>query len=1114
MNRIGLIILYELKLILRNWLFILYVIISVVIIGVVQVCIQDERLPYSLRALSCAIPFTSAYIFNYIQSVFAIFFTIDFIRRTEHADSLDSIEIRPYMNIEYLTGKMIAIVVMGIGVNILVVLATMLFHVNIPSPEFTLFPYVFYLVTLNVPTLLFWVGISFFMVHVVRIPFLALFILLGYLLLNTFILSNVAYGSIDVWSTDVPNVFSSLTGHVGPGLYLLQRFSFVVLAGGMLLGSVIFQKRLTDRERCFRKLLGVAIGAVVLEGMLGYGYYSHYEEMNQKRKDYLVQYEKNRPEQNIEIKSQDIVFKQEGDQIMVVDDLILENNCSRKIEKIGLFLNPGLQVEQIKTEDRVIDFVREKQVLVLKECFLPHEVKCIRISYIGEIDESICYLDLGDKIHTNPLDNQAIMSHGRHAAFVSDRFTWLTPECLWYPVRIPPVDPLLPNQSERDFTSFRLSVICDTTLTVISQGVRIRNKDTVCFTNMQALSGLTLCMGEYRQRSLDDGRIRYNLYYFSENGALYKQFNGSKDGVRAGLEESMGYFEYNQGIDYPFDELSMIELPVSCCLQIRNGGTILQPEFVFQMENLCDRNTYYSLEDRVKWFRGFDSNRSTTEIESEMVSAFLKESFDLKEYKNVGISLRNILSGRYLASEEQENPFSIAPMFTNFSGYIFSEKYPCVDKIIISLLRRESNVTFDLNQIGVSHEDQAILTLGSQSLQELLFNKESTPFLETIIYLKSHYLKNLLLSFFTEEELDIFLREFKEQNTFQRIDIDDFINEFDRRFSFDIRGVIDKLYHDRQLPQFHIQNIAQWSEGENAVVEFDVWNSSAVEGVISLYARKNDIGSQTEKVGCRVIAGGECSRMYVPIPYKTEEIIVHTNLSANIPQVYSRQFWTRLEPLPSHVEREPLDTSCFLASAKEYIVDDESAGFRVVEEKSRRLFMHALSLDKDTVKYGSSIDFLLKKSPGWVASVFSGAYGNPVRSFHGKTAGKGNSWVEWETELPEAGEYEVFVYQTDLNKRFQFNADLYSYYYTLEQGDLNVVDIVVDVNQRDERKIRTKENDGSENEIVYSMYQKPNDWVPVGTYYLEKGKVKMKLYDRGAFPGQLIFADAVKWVKK
>ena len=137
MNRIGLIILYELKLILRNWLFILYVIISVVIIGVVQVCIQDERLPYSLRALSCAIPFTSAYIFNYIQSVFAIFFTIDFIRRTEHADSLDSIEIRPYMNIEYLTGKMIAIVVMGIGVNILVVLATMLFHVNIPSPEFT-----------------------------------------------------------------------------------------------------------------------------------------------------------------------------------------------------------------------------------------------------------------------------------------------------------------------------------------------------------------------------------------------------------------------------------------------------------------------------------------------------------------------------------------------------------------------------------------------------------------------------------------------------------------------------------------------------------------------------------------------------------------------------------------------------------------------------------------------------------------------------------------------------------------------------------------------------------------------------------------------------------------
>lgn len=1114
MNRSGLIILYELKLILRNWLFILYVIISVVIIGIVQVCIQDERLPYSLRALSCAIPFTSAYIFNYIQSVFVIFFTIDLIRRTKHTDSLDSIEIRPYMNVEYLTGKMIAIVVMGIGVNILVVLTTMLFHINMPSPEFTLFPYVFYLVTLNVPTLLFWVGISFFVVHVVRIPFLALFILLGYFVLNVFILNNVAYGSLDAWGTNIPNVFSSLTGHVGPRLYLLQRFSFVSLSVGIFFGCVVLQKRLTDREKYFRKQLGLAIGALLLGGILCYGYYSHYARMNQKRKEYLVLYEKNTPVRNIEIKSQDIVFRQEGGQIMVVDDLVLENNSQRKIEETVLFLNPRLWIEQIKIEDRIIDFEREKQVLILKECFLPYEVKRVQISYVGEVDESICYLDLGDKIHMNPLDNQAIMSHGRHMAFVSDRFTWLTPECLWYPVRIPPVDPLLPNQSERDFISFRLSVICDTTLTAISQGVGIRNKDTVCFTNMRALSGLTLCMGKYRQRSLDDGRIRYNLYYFSENGALYKKFNGSKDGVRAGLEESMEYFEYNQGIDYSFDELSMIELPVSCCLQIRDGGTMLQPEIVFQMENLCDRNMYSSLEDRVKWFRGFDPNHSTTEIESEMVSAFLKESFDLKEYKNVGISLRNILSGRYLASEEQENPFSIAPMFTNFSGYIFSEKYPCVDKIINSLLRRESNVTFDLNQIGLSHEDQAILTLGSQSLRELLSNRKSTSFLETITYLKSHYLKNLFLSSLKEEELDIFLREFKEQNAFQRIDIDDFIKEFDRRFSLDIRDVIDKLYHDRQLPRFHIQNITQWSEGENAVVGFDVWNSSAVEGVISLYARKNDVGSQTEKVGCRVIAGRECSRIYVPIPYKTEEVIIHTNLSANIPQVYSRQFWTRLEPPSPHTEREPLDTSCFLASAKEYIVDDENAGFRVVEEKSRRLFMHALSSDKETVKYGSSIDFLLKKSPGWVASVFSGAYGNPVRSFHGKTAGKGNSWVEWETELLEAGEYEVFVYQTDLNKRFQFNADLYSYYYTLEQGNLSVVDIVVDVNQRDERKIRTKENDGIENEIVYSMYQEPNDWVPVGTYYLEKGKVKMKLYDRGAFPGQLIFADAVKWVKK
>lgn len=46
------------------------------------------------------------------------------------------------------------------------------------------------------------------------------------------------------------------------------------------------------------------------------------------------------------------------------------------------------------------------------------------------------------------------------------------------------------------------------------------------------------------------------------------------------------------------------------------------------------------------------------------------------------------------------------------------------------------------------------------------------------------------------------------------------------------------------------------------------------------------------------------------------------------------------------------------------------------------------------------------------------------------------------------------------------------------------------------------------------MDQGPNDCVPVGTCYWEKRKVKIKLYDRGVFLGQLIFADAVKWVRK
>ena len=65
-----------------------------------------------------------------------------------------------------------------------------------------------------------------------------------------------------------------------------------------------------------------------------------------------------------------------------------------------------------------------------------------------------------------------------------------------------------------------------------------------------------------------------------------------------------------------------------------------------------------------------------------------------------------------------------------------------------------------------------------------------------------------------------------------------------------------------------------------------------------------------------------------------------------------------------------------------------------------------------------------------------------------------------------------------------------------------------------EKKFTLEDNQGRKEDFSLHVAMLRSDWVAIGVYFLQKGEVKIALQDRGAFLGQLIFADAVKWVKK
>ena len=127
-NQILLISHYEAKLLRRNWLFIFLVFLLVGGSLAAQWFIQVDFPIHFLNALSCSIPFVSAFLFNFIQGIFILFIAGDFIRRDRSLDSFESLSTRSHGNGDYAMGKLLAVVGSFVVLNVLVIVITWGFH--------------------------------------------------------------------------------------------------------------------------------------------------------------------------------------------------------------------------------------------------------------------------------------------------------------------------------------------------------------------------------------------------------------------------------------------------------------------------------------------------------------------------------------------------------------------------------------------------------------------------------------------------------------------------------------------------------------------------------------------------------------------------------------------------------------------------------------------------------------------------------------------------------------------------------------------------------------------------------------------------------------------------
>lgn len=153
---------YEGKLLCRNFIFLLLCGFMLLGITVFHVFLQSDWWVFEYTVnLPSGMPYANAYLWGIMQSFLVIFVVGDFVYRDNIEKTNDVFLARDFSNLEYLTGKLVGVVVAFLVLNVISMFICMLIHLFASSFKFNVGLYLFYLLTVSLPALLFMSGLAF-----------------------------------------------------------------------------------------------------------------------------------------------------------------------------------------------------------------------------------------------------------------------------------------------------------------------------------------------------------------------------------------------------------------------------------------------------------------------------------------------------------------------------------------------------------------------------------------------------------------------------------------------------------------------------------------------------------------------------------------------------------------------------------------------------------------------------------------------------------------------------------------------------------------------------------------------------------------------------------------
>ncbi len=1101
-HNINVIARYEVKLLKRSWLFRIFAILVLLILtlnqfGNLTSVFSRYTQSWDYTAVTSLIPFFTIYLYNVAQSVIVIFLAGSFLKRDKKLDTAEVIYVRPMSNADYIVGKVWGILRVFIGLNIITLLVAMFINLVINRSPFSLFPYVFYILTISLPSLLFILGLAFTFMCFLKNQAVTFIVMLGLTGTIFFYLPENLYGVFDFFGVNIPALFSDITGHPDIRLFLLQRSIYFLLGLGLLCFTVALVKRLPHRP--WKNVVLSISGLVLIVLGLGCGlaYVLHFRHIAGLRQEYAAVYNQYGSLEKANVISNDISLNLQGRNLEGESRMLLRNNGGEELKRVVVWLNPSLQVMQAESNGQPVAFVREKQAIVIDKALKPGEEWPLSLKYRGGIDENICYTDIEDKdflAHTE--SGVFFFRYGKRYVYLEDKFTILTPECVWYPVTEAPEYPAVPYNIKRDFTQYTLTVNGIAGKTVLSQGEKIEADGKVRFVNKTLLPGISLTVADYEKKAISVDSTSYEIYYFRGHDDFSKHFSEIQDTLPVVIREIRNDLEVAKNRTYPFDKFVLAETPLPFTGYIRNwkGYTEqVMPEIIFVPERGLTtpadfRSSYYMTKD----WRARNEVLEEKDIQVEMLKNYIRNSF-------VNESSSTMRWGRSPAV----NKLNMGAMFFAFTGFIYSSQYPVIDIALNTM----QNVTAEGRRMwffgggAINDNQRANIYLQEHSFEEALKDRELKPeVMYEILRLKSTFLKNYVLSRVPLKEFHTFLKEFGEKHLFTEVPFADFARAFTERFGLDLMNFTSQWYRVDHSPTVRLKdadaNKVLVDDFTKYQVRFKAYNGSDVDAVITVNVISGGGGPGGFRMGGPRNSNAQDEALNYIIPAKSArevkiiqderpgQITINTNVSHNLPNEFNFNF--------SKIDNEisdttsgifPVDTLLFRPEPGEIIVDNEDPGFRTIESNQKRKLKDLFKKEEED-KYKNFFPWRFPSK--WTAVVNNTCYGTSVNSAVYKSKGKGNNKVCWTAEIPADNYYEIAVW----NPKFET-------WGRRRHG------------REEKTQTYTVQYDQESETVSIDLGQEENGWVTLGSFYLPKGEVSVTLTDKVS--ADYVVADAVKF---